>query len=298
MLRMNERTRRVRVMLAMLLLASLALVTIDFRTKGDGPLTKLGDAVAAVFGPLQDGISRITRPIGTFFAGFGRVGSLKAEIRRLQEELALLRRDQGRVLDAIRENDRLRALLGIKERLGLKTTAAEVIGRDPSNLEQSIVVDAGTRDGIRKDMPVVAGEGLVGRVVAVTSTTAKVRLIVDPRSQVAVRLAAGGETGVLAGNGRSDMVLDLLDPNAIVAAGDQVVTSGLTGLFPAGIPIGTVARADAAGGNLTRRAYVTPAVDFTALDFVLVVVGVGTPAAAAPSPAASPRPSPSPGASR
>jgi len=305
MLRLNERTRRVRLLLVVLLLASLALVTIDFRSDGDGPLTRIGNAVASVFGPLQDGLSSITQPVGNFFAGFGQVGSLKDRVRALQEELALLKQDQSRVLDVFAENERLRALLDIKERLGLKTTAATVIGRDGSNFQQSIVIDIGTKEGVRKDMPVIGGEGLVGRVIQASSSTSTVLLIVDPSSDVAVRVAETGEVGVLAGGGRRDMRLTLLNPNAIVTAGDTVVTASYrptrsgSSVFPEAIPIGTISRVDPPGGNVTRRAFVKPAVDFTTLDFVLVVTGVGTPRpAASPAASGSASPVPSPGASR
>lgn len=314
MLRLNERTRRVRLLLVVLLLAALALVTIDFRSDGDGPLTRIGNAVASVFGPLQDGLSSITRPVGNFFAGFTQVGSLKDKVRSLQEELALLKQDQSRVLDVLSENERLRALLDIKDRLGLKTTAATVIGRDSSNFQQSLVIDIGTEDGVKKDMPVVGGEGLVGRIIQASSKTSTVLLIVDPSSDVAARVAETGEVGVLAGGGRRDMRLTLLNPNAIVTAGDTVVTASYqptragSSVFPEGIPIGTISRVDPPGGNVTRRAFVKPAVDFTTLDFVLVVTGVGKPRPApspSPSPSASPSvaasspaPTPSPGASR
>lgn len=299
MLRLNERTRRVRVLLVVLLLASLALVTMDFRSDGDGPLTRLGNAVASVFGPMQEGLAKVTRPIGNFFAGFGQVGSLKTQVRRLQEELSLLRQDEARVLDILSENDRLRALLDIKEQRGLKTRAAAVIARDASNFQYSIVIDIGTADGIKKDMPVVGGEGLVGRIAAVTKSTATVLLIIDPGSEVASRVAESGQVGSLEGGGRRDMRMMLLNPNATVTAGDTVVTAsykptgGRGSVFPEGIPIGTISRVDPPGGNVTRRAFVTPAVDFTALDFVLVVTGVGT-----PRPSPSPLPSASPAASR
>lgn len=307
MLRLNERTRRVRVLLVVLLLASLALVTLDFRSDGDGPLTRIGNAVSSVFGPLQDSLSSITRPVGNFFAGFGQVGSLKAKVRSLQEELALLKQDQSRVLDVLSENERLRALLDIKDRLGLKTTAATVIGRDSSNFQQSIVIDIGTKEGVRKDMPVVGGEGLVGRVIQASASTATVLLIVDPSSEVASRVAETGEVGAMAGGGRRDMRLTLLNPNAVVTAGDTVVTASYrptrsgSSVFPEGIPIGTISRVDPPGGNVTRRAFVKPAVDFTTLDFVLVVTGVGTPRpapSASPTPTGSVSPAPSPGASR
>ncbi|MGH2830248.1 MAG: rod shape-determining protein MreC [Actinomycetota bacterium] len=300
MLRLNERTRRVRLLLVFLLLASLALVTIDFRSRGDGLLEKLGSGVSAILGPLQDGLAKITRPVGDFFAGFGRAGSLRSEIRGLERNLAELQQDRARLLDLAEENARLREALGLRVRLALKTKAAEVIAVDSSNFEQAVVISLGTRDGVRKDMPVVVGEGLVGRVAEAGPGTSKVLLIVDPRSRVSVKLAGSGEVGSLEGRGRAEMRLELLDANVPITAGVQVVTYGTGSLFPSGIPIGTVSSVEAPGGRVTRIASVKPAVDFTSLDVVLVVVGTGPRPRPSPSPTAtaSASPSPSPGATR
>lgn len=297
MLRLSERSRRSRLLLIVLLVASIGLVTLDFRSDGDGPLTKIGDGFAAVLGPLQDGIARVTRPIGNFFSGFGQVGSLKGRIRDLEAQLAALQQDQSRVLSIVGENDDLRAALGMRAQLGLRTKAAEVIGKDSSNFEEALVIDLGTRDGIAKGMAVVAAEGLVGRVVEVTSSTAKVQLIVDRESRVAVRMAESRVVGSLDGNGRADLRLRLLDPNAIVTAGDKVVTSGESSVFPPAIPVGTVSRVEPQGGNVIRLAYVKPQVDFGALAFVLVVVDPEAANRPDPAPTPTASTSPKPGAS-
>jgi rod shape-determining protein MreC len=275
MIRLSERTRRVRVLLAVLLTASLALVTIDFRSRGgEGPLDKIGRAAAAVLGPLQDGLGKIFRPVGNFFAGFTQVGDLKARIRALEEQNSTLTLREERVAEISRENDRLRALLAIGGQLSLVTTTAQVIGVGPSNFEHSIVIDRGTADGVRKDMPVLGGEGLVGRVLQAAAHTAQVLLIVDPSSAVAGRLAGNGEVGVLEGSGRQELRFRLFDSTASVSVGDGVVTSGFReSVYPPGIPIGKVSRLEPPSGALTRTVYVKPYVDFTSLDFVLVVKG-------------------------
>ncbi|MHB8513189.1 MAG: rod shape-determining protein MreC [Actinomycetota bacterium] len=300
MLRLSERTRRVRILLIVLLITSIALVTIDVRSHGNGPLSKLGNAVASVLGPLQDGLSHITRPIGNFFAGFTEVGSLKAEIKRLQEEIALINTDRGTISSLMTENDELRKLLHLDTNLGFKTRAAEVIGRDPSNFEQALVIDAGTSKGIRKGMAVISAEGLVGRIVEVSRDTATVLLIVDARSSVAARLATSHEVGTLDGQGSGTLEFQLLDPYANVAAGDDVVTTGESGIFPPRIRIGKIIQVDATGGNPTRLTFVKPYVDFTSLDFVLVVTDphatqipdvIPTPT---PTPTSTPSQSPAP----
>lgn len=274
MIRLSDRTRRVRVLLAVLLTASLALVTIDFRTKGDGPLDKIGDAAAAALGPLQDALGKVFRPVGNFFAGFTQVGDLKARVRELEQKNALLTLREERIADIARENQRMRTLLGIRDRLALVTVTAQVIGVGPSNFEHSIVIDRGTADGIRKDMPVMGGDGLIGRVLSAAAHSAQVLLVVDPSSSVAGRLSDNGEVGILEGTGRQELRFRLFDASADVSVDDQVVTSGFSSsVYPPGIPVGTVSRVDPVSAGLTRTVYVKPYVDFTSLDVVLVLKG-------------------------
>ena len=277
MMRIFDRTRRARLLVLVLLTASIVLVTIDYRTEGDGPLDAVGRGIMTVLAPLQDGVSRALRPVGNFFAGFTQVGSLKLEVRRLQEENAKLQQREQQVSDIARENADLRKLLGLGQRLDLKTLTVRVTGVGPSNFENTIFIDRGTANGLRKDMPVIAGAGLVGRIVSVAAHSARVLLLLDPSSAVAARLATNGETGVLAGAGSEELEFDLFDSEAVVTRGDQVVTSGYQGgVYPAGIPVGTVSRIDGRRGSLARRAWVRPFVDFTSLDYMLVVTGRGS----------------------
>ena len=274
MMRIFDRTRRARLLVVLLLTAALVLVTIDFRSKGDGPLDAIGRGIMTVVGPLQDGLSRLVRPVGDFFAGFTQVGSLKEQVRTLEDQNAQLRQRERQVNDIARENEELRKLLGLGERLSLKTVTVRVTGVGPSNFEHTVFIDRGITSGIRKDMPVVAGAGLVGRVVEVSQRTARVLLLVDPSSAVASRLASNGETGVAEGTGGNELRLDLFDADAVVATGVEVVTSGYEGgVYPPGIPIGTIARINPKGNGLARRAFVSPFVDFSSLDYLLVVIG-------------------------
>ena len=274
MMRIFDRSRRTRLLVALLLSTALVLVTIDFRSHGDGPLEAVGRGVMAVIGPLQDAVSHALRPVGDFFAGFTQVPSLKAEVARLERENALLEQREHQVSDIVRENQELRATLGLGQRLNLKTVTVRVTGVGPSNFEHTVFIDHGSADGIRKDMPVVAGAGLVGRVVETAPRSARVLLLIDPSSAVAARLSANGETGLIAGSGGGLLPFDLFDPEAKVALTDEVVTSGYQGgVYPPGIPIGTVDKMDPPTGALQRRVWIRPFVDFTSLDYLLVVTG-------------------------
>jgi rod shape-determining protein MreC len=275
MMRIFDRTRRARLLVALLLSAAIVLVTIDFRTQGDGPLDAIGRGLMTVVGPLQDGVSTALRPVGDFLAGFTQVPSLKSEVSRLQEENALLQQRERQVADIARENEELRKLLKLEQaRLDLRFATARVTGVGPSNFEHTVFIDRGTAEGLRKDMPVIAGAGLVGRIVSVSAHASRVLLLVDPSSAVAARIASNGETGLVSGKGGDELQFDLFDAEASVTMGDEVVTSGYEGgVYPAGIPIGTVARIQARSGSLSRRVWIRPYVDFTSLDHLLVVTG-------------------------
>jgi len=274
MIKMFDRQRRVRLLLLTLVLASITIVTIDFRTSGDGPLDRLGRFAMTVVGPVQEGLSTIFRPVGSFFAGFGRVPSLQARIAELERDNATLRAEQEMIEDITRENASLRRLLVLRDRFDLRTAPAQVIGVSPSNFERIVFIDRGSDDGVKRDMPVIAGEGLAGRVVEVSPGTAKVLLIVDRQSAVAARLAGSGKTGVVEGTGGGTVRFELFDPGTVVAVGDRVLTSGYDGgVFPPGLPLGTVVDAPPPNSALSRVVTVQPFVDFSSLDYVLLVLG-------------------------
>jgi rod shape-determining protein MreC len=274
MIRMFDRTRRVRLLLIVLIMVSLTIVTIDFRTKGEGPLDRIGHVALTVLSPIQHGLVKIFRPVGNFFAGFTQVPSLRAKVSDLQRANAELKGLQDQNVDILRENQNLRLLLHMAAQYNLSTMTAQVVGVSPSNFERTIFINVGSRKGIKKNMPVVAGEGLVGRVTSVSSNSAEVLLLIDRTSAVAARIAGTGETGLLEGDGSEDPRLELFNPDAKVKVGDRVVTSGYDrGLFPPGIPIGFVTAAPPAHSNLSRVARIQPYVDFSRLDYVLIVVG-------------------------
>lgn len=292
MLRLFERSRRTRLVLVACTVVSLALITLDARDPSGGPLDALGSGVRVVLGPIQRGLAAIVRPIGDALAGFTQGGSLRARIEALELENAELRADLEQINDLVRENEELRREAELPQRLNLETIAAAVIGTGPSNFERVVVVNRGSSDGLAVDMPVLGNGGLAGRIIRIGPSTADVLLLTDRSSSVAARLSSNGELGTLEGRGGSTLQLDLLDPRARVGVGDTVVTSGYSGgRYPPGIPLGAVIAVDDVPGALTRRAVVRPAVDFSRISFVRVVIGR---APRSEHPGAQPTPAPSP----
>lgn len=265
-------TRRVRQLLALLILTSFTLITIDYRSGDDSPLRPLRRAAGAVFGPVERAVSTVVRPVGNALSTLGDLGSLEREVERLRAE-------QTRVQAEARQNEDLRRQLAEAQKLlklgqdgQFRLVAARVIGVAPSSFEWTVMIDAGTRDGVRKNMTVVNGDGLVGRVLEASPYSSQVLLAIDAKSNVGARLAHSGDGGLLRGNGLGDMTLEVTNPTAQIAVGHPIVTAGST--FTAGVPIGQVKATRSTPGALTRTVIVTPYVRYTALDQVAVIVKV------------------------
>ena len=268
--------RRARILLAVLVLVALLLVTVDFRSdgaQGEGPLGQLRGVASAVFGPVQEGLTTILSPLSDSVGAVGGLFDARAENARLRAQLEALQERRLSYDAVLRENEELRRLLEIQERSSLDTAAAQVIATGPSNFEWTVTLDIGSEAGVARDMPVINGDGLVGRIIQTTADTSRVLLAVDPSFQAASAHAETGETGLIQGNGGEPMVFRPEDPEAEIAEGDEIITSQYSnGVFPADIPIGTVSSADEGAGLLDRTVRVRPWVDFTRLQGVLVVL--------------------------
>ena len=276
--------RRGRAVLAMLLVAAVVVITLDFREGPDGPVERLQRGAVAVFGPVQRVATAVVRPVGDFVGGVAQLGRLRSENRHLHEEVSALRANQRTYQDVLEENQRLRGVLAMARRCGCQTVGASVVASSASNFQWAVTIDAGARRGIAADMAVIDANGLVGRVTRVTADYATVLLISDPSSGVAASLAGNKAPGILRGQGEQDLAFEPVRAGTQVRPGDSVVTQGYQGgVFPAGIPVGAVARVDRASAeSLVAKVAVRPYSDLAALDVVAVVVAKP---AAPPTPA-------------
>jgi rod shape-determining protein MreC len=264
--------RRARVLLAVLVVAALVLVTIDFRSGDEGPVASARGGLTAVLAPVQDGIATLIRPITDAAGNVGDLFAVRAENQRLRAENERLRERRRSVTDLERENDELRELLGLADQLQFDTIGARTVALAPSGFEWTMTIDVGSDDGIERDMPVINGDGLVGRVIQTTSSASRVLLAIDPNFSAAARSARTGEIGAVDGRGGEPMSLRPLDPDADLQLGDEIVTSAYQGgIFPGGIPIGTVSAVGESGNRLVQEVQVSPFVDFTRIHHVLVV---------------------------
>jgi rod shape-determining protein MreC len=194
-----------------------------------------------------------------------RNAELEAQVSQLQAQLIELQQ-------RVNETEILAALVDFSRSNPESTyKAASVIGRDPSPFLHYIIINRGSNDDIRRGMPVVTNQGLVGRVDAVIADAARVQLITDPASSVNVYLQNADTNAVLYGSVTGDVSLDLISQNVTVEAGDLILTSGLGGGYPADLIIGQVVTVQALEFELFQQATVQPAVDFSRLEIVLVI---------------------------
>jgi rod shape-determining protein MreC len=239
--------------------------------------------------PLQRAVADVTRPVGNFFQGVLHLPSLAQQNDDLKHQLDAAQAQNLRTAFDQQQFQTLKGLFGLQKSLNPPSTAAEVIANGVSNFAWSITLNKGSGDGIAVDMPVVAGTAsapmLVGRVVAVTPLSSEVMLIIDRNSAVAGKLFVSGQTGLVEGQGPGDLKMTLVNAGTDVQGAEPVFTqgyqvSGQPGLYPPGLLIGTVSRSlPAAPGDLQAFVTVRPALDFSNLDFVLVLktAPAGTP---------------------
>lgn len=271
---MSEPRRRGRTLLAVLVLAALILITVDYRQGEGGAVAAIQRGVLTVFAPVAEGFATVVRPIGGFFGAIGELGSLRDQNAALEADLRALREQQVSAAELQRENEELRNQLGMRDRLGFTTTAAQVIAQPPTAVERSLLIDAGANNGLLPGMAVINEFGLVGKLTEVTQSNARVELLTSPSARYGVRIADSGEDGFLTGSGANPFQLEVLDPEADVQPDAQVVTKLFTGTsIPGGIPIGVV---EARSGPTSRFLTVRPYVDFTRLTTVQIVLDFPT----------------------
>lgn len=269
--------------MVLLVLAAVTVLTLDARGGADSPVEPLRAAVGNVVGPVESGTAVAVRPFRQLAGYFGSNNRLRDQVATLSAENSRLR---SQVETQPLDRQRLAELDGLTRtarRTGYSLVAARVVAMGPSqSFSRTVTIDAGTSSGIRPDMTVLNNDGLVGRVVRVTRTTATVLLIVDQDSVVGGRLGSNLELGFLHGRGatgRADRLdLDLMDSSVTPARGDVVVTWGSENGAPyvAGIPIGKVVSVWSTPREMAKHAVIAPFVDFTSLDVVGVVVPSGT----------------------
>jgi rod shape-determining protein MreC len=268
--------RRTRLVLGVLLIIAITLITLDFRDGGASPARRLG---ANIFGPVERAAHDVTGPVASVFDSITGGTSAQGTIASLQRRNAELRAELSAAQLNKAASKQLAQLLQL-DAGGYRIVAANVIASG-GGFSDTVTLDVGSRDGIKPDETVLNGSGFVGLVSQVSANTSTLLLASDASSVVGVELAGSGEIGAVSGTGKSLsgsvlLRLSLFDANAVLHPGQQVVTYASVGDKPQvpGVPVGTVVSVNNSAGALTQTAMVRPAVSFTSLGVVGVVVQV------------------------
>lgn len=235
------------------------------------------NVVNVIVTPIQKLITGAGAGINNFFGYFSDVDAIKEENQKLKEENTELNNRLKSAEAAEKENESLRSLLGLKKTMNeFETEAAQVVSRDPGNWFSTITVDKGTADGIAVDQAVITNnKALVGRVYEVGSNWAKIITVTDPECSAGALIERSGEYGVTEGDATLEQEgkckLSYISKNTNIIVGDTLVTSGLGGIFPAGLSIGKVMSMKTDVQGISQYAVVEPACDLKKLKNVLII---------------------------
>lgn len=264
---MRRSTSRTFVAVTLILVAA-GLLTLSL----GGYLTPIQSLILRPISSIQSWVALRVAAIRDFLTSPRDVASLREEISRLEGEVAQLQQEIIALREQAAEAEILAALLDYaRARPESSYKAARVIGRDVSPFLRSLIIDVGSDAGISHGMPVVTRRGLVGRIIEVFPTVARVQLITDPEASVNVQLQLSRADGVLAAQLNGELWVDLIDQSATITQGELVITSGLGGKYPAEIPVGQVISIHRRDYELFQQAVIQSSVDFDDIDIVLVI---------------------------
>jgi rod shape-determining protein MreC len=249
--------------------AQILLVSAQVNSKTGVPI--LESVTFGIFAQVQRGASGLVSGVRHVWGGYIGLRHVRAENETLKRTLAEAQvqlQQQRALADRARSLERL---LDLRDRSNLATTAAEIIASGATPDFRTVTIDKGRRDGLRRDMAVIAPAGVVGRVVAPSASAAKVQLLIDRNAAAGALIERSRAQGVVIGAGDERLQLEYVSEIADIVVGDLVVTSGIDGIYPKGFVIGQVEAVEKSGSSY-KRITVRPGVDFTSLEEVLVVL--------------------------
>jgi rod shape-determining protein MreC len=283
---------RSRLLLVILLVTSLFLITLDLR--GVEITKNSRNAAQSFLAPIQRGVSDLFSPVGSFFSDIRNFGNTKSELKEVKEENAKLREKVIFNEDTLGQLKKFENVLDLAGRGKYKVVSARVIGKgSAATFSQTITIDAGSNDGVMKDMTVIGELGLVGVVKSTTSSSAIVLLMSDPTFRIGVRIARSQSIGVLLGEGDSNYTLQLLDPSGSIEKDDVLLSLGSDNNRPfvPGVPVGYVKSVNDSRLTLTQEAVVNSYSNLGSLGVVSVIISSAN---GGPKDALIPSPRPTP----
>jgi len=258
-----------------LLLANFILMAFDAREINSGQrIIRVWGQTAADF--IQSPVTTITSSVSNYFSSIANLRSAQSENDALKQKVQELQVELKQKDDLSAENARLTNLLGLKQQSKINVLPARIIGRDPSVWFDSSIINKGSLDGVKLNMPVVTDGGLVGRVTAVGPLTSQIDLITRDKSGVGAvvgEVSSSGALGVISGTSKKDIVeMRYVSGSADVQVGQGVYTTGQDGIYPAGLKVGEIVEVVSGSATTPHRIYIRPSAELTSMQEVGVLL--------------------------
>lgn len=263
--------RRPTLLFIVVLSLLFILMSLSSKTRILGETRTLFErTVMTIFSPVPKAVNWVGGTTSDMFHGYLDMRRAVNENLDLHRKVASLTTENLKLRQSATEMRRLRGLLGYSEQFNLQTSMAQAIMLDTSGRFKSIIIDRGSSDGIEVNDAVVNANGLIGRVVLTTKDMAKIQLITDSNAAVGGLVERTRRQGVIRGDGAGAAEMSDVPSLADIVPGDRVLTAGIDGIYPKGIPIGVVVKADK-GPNLFKDIIVKPSVDVGSIEEVIII---------------------------
>jgi rod shape-determining protein MreC len=262
---------RYRTPLLVALVLLLVFSVLSLSLKRFPALKRVEGLVISMTAPGLEGLEYVGRSVKQVWMGYINLLGVRRQNLELQRQLEEYKQREVRFHEAQQALTRLEALLDLKRQVALPVIGARVIAYDPTLWSRSAIIDQGRAQGVKDALPVLAPQGIVGRVVEVYPQYSKVMLIVDRKSGADAMVQRTRIRGILKGKGGNRCSLEFVPKNADIQVGDLVLASGLVGLFPKGLVFGKVTKANKKNPGVFQEIEVSPSADLSALEEVLVV---------------------------
>lgn len=263
--------RNYKSIIFIIVLLATALIILSYNLKQESHAGFIRKIVLEVAAPIQNVMNASVKSIGDAWSRYIVLVGLEEENKNLKKKINDLKLQLALYHEGYLEAQRLRNLLALKDDHNYNFIAARIIGREQIALSKTILIDKGTAHGLDAGMPVLAGPGLIGRVIDVSWHAAKVLLLTDESSNIDAIVQRNRTQGIIRGAGSRGYVLKYISKTQDVKEGDVIVSSGIGGVFPKGLMIGAVNHVDRLEAGLFLKIYVTPSIDFSKLEEVLVL---------------------------
>ncbi len=266
-------SKRMVLVAVVIVLVAVNVILLTITGKHAHAPAGLGRGALILISPYQKQVTAFLQSVKDVWNQYFFLVAAAEENRQLKKALGEHLQQLNQCSETRLANHRLRHLLGFEDEIPRPMVAAQVVGKDPSPWSKTLIVDKGTEDGVRRGLPVVVPEGIVGVVVDASAHAAKVLLLIDPNSAVDALVQQTRAGGIVKGGGADYCIFDYVLRKHDISVGDTVVSSGLDGIFPKGLRIGRISEIVRQNAGIFQKVSVTPYVDFEILEAVFIIIG-------------------------